>query len=147
SGKLLRLEISAEDIGELIGYSKTTVEAALRWLGSGPIENKGVQLARGLGLIHRGRRTALGYLDGILRKLYRTSRTVLTLLGRMLLGLGERDEERRREQREAKERAKQNAKTAAPVAAVPAATSESTSSGTDRYDVGLAELRRIREGL
>ena len=147
SGKLLRLEISAEDIGELIGYSKTTVEAALRWLSVGPIENKGVQLARGLGLIHRGRRTALGYLDGILRKLYRTSRTVLTLLGRMLLGLGERDEERKREQREAKERIKQDAKAAAAVAVVPAATSESTSSGTDRYDVGLAALRRIREGL
>ena len=147
SGKLLRLEISAEDIGELIGYSKTTVEAALRWLSVGPIEHQGVQLARGLGLIHRGRRTALGYLDGVLRKLYRTSRTVLTLLGRMLLGLGERDQERKREQREAKERAKQDAKAATPLAAVPAAASESTSSGTDRYDVGLAELRRIREGL
>ena len=73
TGKLLRLELSAEEIAELLGYSKSTVEAALRWLDSGPIEHQGAQLARGLGLIHRGRRTAWAYLDGQLRRVYRTS--------------------------------------------------------------------------
>jgi len=99
TGKLLRLEISAQELAELVGYSKATVEAALRWLGSGPIDYQGAQLARGLGLIHRSRRTAWGYLEGMFRRVYRTSRSVLTHFGRLLLGLGPRDEERKREQR------------------------------------------------
>ena len=63
------------------------------------ITQNDMQLARGLGLIHRGRRTAWAYLAGKLQRVYRTSRMVLTLMGRMLLGLGARkkeyDEERR----------------------------------------------------
>jgi len=90
TGKLLRLETSAQDIADLLGYSKSTVEAALRWLGCGPIEHHGVQVSRGLGLIHRGRRTALAYLCGALRRVYRTSRLVLTALGRILLGLAQK---------------------------------------------------------
>jgi hypothetical protein len=155
SGKLLRLEISAEEMAELLGYSKSTVEAALRWLDSGPIEYEGTQIARGLGLIHRGRRTAWGYLDGIFRRVYRTSRTVLTLLGRMLLGLGPRDEERKREQREAKARIQRDAKAPAPAATtVPEAKQGESRAGesppgpeADRYDVGLAAIRKICEAL
>ena len=82
TGKLLRLELSAEEIADLLGYSKTTVEAALRWLGAAPIEYHDDQLARGLGLIHRGRRTAWAFLEGHMRRVYRTSRTILTTLGR-----------------------------------------------------------------
>ena len=52
-----RLELSVEEIAELINYSKSTTEAALRWLGCGPIEYRGDILARGLEIIHRGRRT------------------------------------------------------------------------------------------
>jgi len=102
TGKLLRLEISAEEIAELLGYSKSTVEAALRWLDSGPIEHQGAQLSRGLGLIHRGRRTAWAYLEGQLRRVYRTSQLVLTMVGRALLGLLPSDAEHRREQRRAR---------------------------------------------
>jgi len=99
SGKLLRLEISAQEMADLLGYAKSTIESALRWLGSGPIDNKGAQLARGLGIIHRGRRTAFGFLDGVFRRVYRTSRLVLTLAGRVLLGLVDRVKERRNEER------------------------------------------------
>jgi hypothetical protein len=114
TGKLLRLELSAEEIAELLGYSKTTIEATLRWLDSGPIEYQGAQLARGLGIIHRGRRTAWAFLEGQLRRVYRTSRLVLTLVGRALLGLLPTDDEHRREQR----RARATQKTPPPVATI-----------------------------
>ena len=104
TGKLLRLELSAKDIADLLGYSKSTVEAALRILGVGPIIHHGEQIGRGLGLIHRGRRTAWGYLFGHMRRVYRTSRMVLTILGRMLLGLGDLDEHRAEKRRQAQER-------------------------------------------
>ncbi len=93
-GKLLRLELSAEDIGALLGYGKATIEAALRWLGCETIEYQGMQVSRGLGLVHRGRRTAWARLEGTLRRVYRTSRLILTGMGRMLLGLPAREEER-----------------------------------------------------
>lgn len=107
NGKLLRLEISAQDIADLLGYSKATVEACLRWLESGPIEYLGQQVARGLGIIHRGRRTAWAFLEGIKRRVYRTSRLVLTLFGRVALGLGDRDEERKKERRQQRRQQKQ----------------------------------------
>ena len=160
TGKLLRLEISAQEMADLLGYSKSTIESALRWLGSGPIDNKGVRLAHGLGIIHRGRRTAIGFLDGVLRRIYRTSRLVLTLVGRMLLGLGERDEERRREQREAKWRVRQNVKAATPAAHVQRVPLQEhpqchvddgggpgTDPAGDNYDVGRAWIRKIQSSL
>jgi len=90
---MLRLELSAGDIAKRLGFSKSTIEAALRWLGCGPIKHKGKKVARGIGLLHRARRTALGVLDGVLRPLYRTSINVLTKIGRKLLGLGAGKEE------------------------------------------------------
>ncbi|OGQ89548.1 MAG: hypothetical protein A2289_07170 [Deltaproteobacteria bacterium RIFOXYA12_FULL_58_15] len=99
--KMLLLELSAADIAELLKCSKSTAEATLRWLGSGPIIHHGEQITRGLGLIHRGRRTALGYLQGVLRKVYRTSRTMLTAMGRMMLGLGALEEYRKEQKRQA----------------------------------------------
>ena len=102
TGKLLQLELSAEEIAELLGYSKTTIEAALRWLSAGPIEYVGDQLARGLGFIHRGRRTAWAFLEGRMQRVYRTSKTVLTGFGRLPLGLVDRHDERLAEKRAAR---------------------------------------------
>lgn len=87
-----RLELSAEEIAELVTYSKSTVEAALRWLSCETIDYRGIQVARGLGIIHRGRRTGAAMVDGALKWVYRTSRIVITFLGRTLLGLPTEDE-------------------------------------------------------
>jgi hypothetical protein len=94
--KIAQLELSVEEIARLVGYSKATVEAVLRWLGCESIEYAGAQVSRGLNILHRGRRTgpALvpqtigGKIVRTLRMVYRTSRIVLTLVGRALLGLG-----------------------------------------------------------
>ena len=107
-GKILRFEVSAKDIAERLGISKSTVEAALRWLSCGPIIHHGEQISRGLGLIHRGRRTGLAFLDGKLRQVYRTSRIVLTALGRILLGLGAVDEQKAEKKRKARQYRKTN---------------------------------------
>ncbi len=95
--KLTRLELSAEEIAGLVHYSKATVEAVLRWLGCDTIEYDGAQVSRGIGILHRGRRTGIALVEGVRRFVYRTSRIVLTLLGRALLGLPSRDEERKQE--------------------------------------------------
>ncbi len=112
-GKILGIELSAQDIANLVGRSKATVEAVLRLIGCGPIEYKGVTYAHGLGLVHRRRRHGRGYLKGKLRWLYRTSSTMLTLLGRVFLGLVQRAKESR--QNKAKQKS-------APPTARPAAT-------------------------
>ncbi len=118
---MLRLEISAQDIADLLGYSKATVEACLRWLESGPIEYLGQQVARGLGIIHRGRRTAWAFLDGVKCRVYRTSRLVLTLFGRLALGLGDREEERKKERRQQRrQQEQQQQKASAPATTEPA---------------------------
>ncbi len=96
--KMLVLELSAQDIADVIKKSKSTVEAVLRWLACGPIEYKGAQVGRGLGIIHRGRRTAWAFLEGVLRRVYRTSKIVLTFVGRLLLGLTSLEDERKLEQ-------------------------------------------------
>ena len=87
SKKLRALELSADDIAKLIGRSSSVVKAALRWLGCGAIKYKGRHVADGFGFIHRARRTALAKLDGVLSRVYRTSRSVVTNLGRALLKL------------------------------------------------------------
>lgn len=110
--KLLRLEISAEEIGDLIGNSKATVEVALRWLGTEAIEYGGEVVARGLGMIHSGRRTAWAFLEGERKRVYRTSVRVLTIAGRLMLGLGLREDERKRERREKRWKEQQAAKNA-----------------------------------
>lgn len=152
TGKLLRLELSAEEMAELLGYSKSTVEAALRWLCPGPIEYNGNQIGRGLGIIHRGRRTAWAYLEGHLQRVYRTSRSVLTCLGRMLLGLGARDEERQHERSIMRERARATTKapSSAPVQgpAASAATQQATvGNGDATADVGREWLSKIQSYL
>lgn len=129
TGKLLRLELSAEEIGTLIHYSKTTVEAALRWLGSGPIEYAGQQVSRGIGLINRGRRTAWGYLEGKLRRIYRTSRVVLTSVGRLALGLGGSEEDRAEKRRE---RAQRRARVTAAPGSAGAATGQGAQAPPER---------------
>jgi hypothetical protein len=157
TGKLLQLELSADEIAKLLGYSKSTIEAALRWLDSGPIDYMGDQLARGLGLIHRGRRTAWAVLEGKLQRVYRTSRTVLTGVGRLLLGLGDRYDERLDEKRRARAhaRVKPEAPTSPPTQlpavgaggpgeAGPPPTADPTAQPAD---VGREWLRKIRETL
>jgi hypothetical protein len=157
TGKLLQLEISAEEIANLLGYSKSTIEAALRWLDSGPIDYMGDQLARGLGLVHRGRRTAWAILQGKLQRVYRTSKTVLTGLGRLVLGLGDRYDERLAEKRQARVHARH--KPEAPVqrqAVEPIVGAGGTGEGgpppnaaptAPSPDVGREWLRKIRETL
>ena len=150
TGKLLRLEISVAEIADLLGYSKTTVEAVLRWLGSGPIEYQGDQLSRGLGIIHRGRRTAFAYLDGVFRRVYRTSRLVLTMIGRMLLGLGPRDEERAKEKRQARARqqaevSREKAKQAAAIDDAPALAEQEHIQG--HGDDGGGDLQPDTSGM
>ena len=102
--KMLVLELSAQDIADVLHKSKSTVEAVLRWLGSGPIEYKGEQVSRGLGIVHRARRTGLAFLEGVLRRVYRTSKIVLTLVGRALLGLAAVEDERKQEKARAQPR-------------------------------------------
>ena len=122
TGKLLQLELSAEEIAELLGYSKTTIEAALRWLSVGPVEYMGDQLARGLGFIHRGRRTAWAFLEGKMQRVYRTSKTVLTGFGRLLVGLADRYDERQAEKRAARWRRQISIKTAPPATTIEPTT-------------------------
>ena len=157
SAKLLQLEISAEEIAQLLGYSKSTIEAALRWLDSGPIDYMGDQLARGLGLIHRGRRTAWAFLEGKMQRVYRTSKTVLTGLGRLVLGLGDRYDERLDEKRQA--RAREYAKQASPAPSQlqrPAVEAGGAGEGgppptadptAPPVDVGREWIRKIQETL
>lgn len=95
--KIIQLELSAEEIAGLVGYSKSTIEAVLRWLGCNRIDYEGQKVSHGLGVLHRGRRTAWAYIRGKLQRVYRTSRITLTSLGRMLLGLGLRAKERLRD--------------------------------------------------
>lgn len=85
--RISALELSAADIAALVDYSKSTVEAVLRWLGSETIEYEGAQVSRGLGVLDRVRRKGPALVDGALRFVYRTSRIVLTIVGRALLGL------------------------------------------------------------
>jgi hypothetical protein len=117
--KLLRLELSAQEIADLLGYSKSTIEAALRWLGCGTIEYRGDVFGKGIGLIHRARRTAWAFLEGRFQKVYRTSKTLLTLFGRMVCGLGARDDERRKEQQKVKSMAQKAAAATPPSPASP----------------------------
>ena len=156
TGKLLQLEISAEEIANLLGYSKSTIEAAMRWLDSGPIDYMGDQLARGLGLIHRGRRTAWAFLEGKMQRVYRTSKTVLTGLGRLVLGLGDRYDERLDEKRQARAHARSKQETMAPSeqqqAGVTMGIGEggpppNADSAAPPVDVGRDWIRKIREKL
>jgi hypothetical protein len=157
TGKLLQLEISAEEIANLLGYSKSTIEAALRWLDVNPIDYMGDQIARGLGLIHRGRRTAWAFLEGKMQRVYRTSKTVLTGLGRLVLGLGERYDERLEEKRQARAHARAKPEAPAPSQAQkPPPGAEETGQGgppptaapaAPPADVGREWLRKIRETL
>ncbi len=112
--KILALELSVQEIAKLLKYSKSTVEAALRWLGSGPIDHHDQQVARGLGLIHRARRTGLAFLEGELRRVYRTSKLGLSVFGRLLLGLIDRDDERKQEKAEKRNAGKQSTEPKAP---------------------------------
>ena len=155
TGKLLQLEISAEEIADLLGYSKSTIEAAMRWLDSGPIDYMGDQLARGLGLIHRGRRTAWAFLEGKMQRVYRTSKTVLTGLGRLVLGLGDRYDERLDEKRQARAHAKRPAPSQQPAAqsaaaSTPASTSDPppiSSGEAPPEDVGRHWIRKVIDSL
>ena len=156
TGKLLQLEISAEEIADLLGYSKSTIEAAMRWLDSGPIDYMGDQLARGLGLIHRGRRTAWAFLEGKLQRVYRTSKTVLTGLGRLVLGLGDRYDERLDEKRQARAHARAKPEAPAPSEQQQASVTVGVGEGgpppnadpmAPPADVGRDWIRKIREKL
>ncbi|MFC1610923.1 hypothetical protein ACFL6C_08185 [Myxococcota bacterium] len=154
TGKLLRLELSAQEIGELIGYSKATVEAAIRWLGCEPIEVGGDIYGRGIGMIHSGRRTAWAYLEGQLKRVYRTSRRILTNLGRLMLGLGQRDVERQKERREQRRREIVEAKKEAELPSPPPPRREQTHvAGLETVDepvtddVGRSYLQQIKDTL
>ena len=47
------LELSVAEIARIAGYSKSQVEAAMRWLGTSVIYYKGKPVAKGLGIIER----------------------------------------------------------------------------------------------
>ena len=160
TGKLLQLELSAEEIAELLGYSKTTIEAALRWLDAGPIDYLGDQLARGLGVLHRGRRTAWAFLEGKMQRVYRTSKTVLTGIGRLLLGLHDRYDERQAEKRAARARLYASTKAAPPATATEPPTehhhieglgSDGGGQGAEPFaappDIGREWLRKIQSSF
>ena len=160
TGKLLQLELSAEEIAELLGYSKTTIEAAMRWLDSGPIDYLGDQLARGLGVLHRGRRTAWAFLEGKMQRVYRTSKTVLTGIGRLLLGLHDRYDERKAEKRAARWRRHTGISTTPPATTIDPPTerqhiqglgSDGGGQGADPFaappDVGREWLRKIQSSF
>lgn len=82
---MLDLQLSVEDIARVVGYSKSVVEAALRWLGSDPIIHRGQLVSRGLGYITRVRRKAKAIVQGVLKSVYRTSETALSRIGRGIL--------------------------------------------------------------
>ena len=121
-GKILRLELSAGDIARLIRRSKSTVEAALRFLDCSRIVYKGADYGRALGILHRCRRYGPAFLDGERRFVHRTSSIVLTLVGRLHLRLPYRADERRVEQRQAKACAPRQPPAAAPRAPTADAT-------------------------
>jgi len=133
--KISALELSADEIATLVGYSKSTVEAVLRWLGSEAIECEGAQVSRGLGVLDRIRRTGPALVDGVVRFVYRTTRIVITLVGRALLGLAIGAVEPRSPVRNAP-------RPAAPLAEPAAACSEPFAS-----DLGRCWLERIRDSL
>jgi hypothetical protein len=81
------LELSAEEIARLAGYSKSQVEAALRWLGDQPITYLGKQIALGLGFIKRTTRKGKLMICNTVRGVFRTSLTQLSAIGRSLIGL------------------------------------------------------------
>ena len=143
--KMLVLELSAQDIADVLHKSKSTVEAVLRWLGSGPIEYKGEQVSRGLGIVHRARRTGLAYLEGVLRRVYRTSKIVLTLIGRALLGLPSAEDERKREKARAQPRKQSKAPASQPhQSEQDSAVAEEAAASTE---VGRAWIKRIYASL
>ena len=85
---MLEFEMSVKDIAEAVGYSKSAVEAALRWLSGEPIVYQRMQVARGLGYVSRARRKAKAFVQGVYQNVYRTTQTALTLIGRAFVGLG-----------------------------------------------------------
>ncbi len=83
-----RMELSAEEIGELLHASASTVKAALRVLGCNRLRYKGVDAdVAPAGILHRARRTCDGVKDGVRQRLYRTSAIALTHTGRSMLRL------------------------------------------------------------
>ena len=144
------LELSVQEIAKLLKYSKSTIEAALRWLGSGPIEHLGRQVARGIGLIHRARRTGLAFLEGELQRVYRTSKLGLTVFGRLLLGLVDRDGERKQEKAEQRDT---NKKPKEPKASIsqPTQQSEQKPAAVEEAaaptEVGKSWIKRILGSL
>lgn len=87
SRRMTVLELSAAEIAGLVGYSKSVVEAAFRWLGSEPITYFGLQLTHGLRYIERSRREANAFVAGVFREVYRTSKSRLTAIGGALVGI------------------------------------------------------------
>jgi len=157
SGKLIRLELSIQEIADLVGYSKATVASCLRWLGSEAIDYEGQPVARGLGFIHRGRRTAWAFLDRVRKRVYRTSRLILTLYGRLALGLGDRSLERKKEKRQQRHQQKQTHKESPPAVEVERREEQHVQSkaggdgGPDddaaAEDVGKSWIQRIHRTL
>jgi len=149
--KILLFEISAKEIAKILKYSKSTIEAALRWLGSGPIEYRGAQIAQGIGFIHRARRTGAAFLKGKLQRIYRTSKLSLTTFGRAALGLISRDDEKKREKRAARqeERKQLKKKTASKVTSIHQLEIKHAAAKEDASttEVGKSWLKNILNSL
>lgn len=86
-GRLLTLELGLEELAELLGVAKSTVALAVRWLGCEDFEAAPGVMVRALGFVQRVRRAAMAELDGVRRKVYRTSKSFLTEIGKQLLGV------------------------------------------------------------
>jgi len=108
-GPILVLELSAKEIAEKVGYSRSTVQAALRWLCDDPIHVWGVWVASGLGILNRKKRFAMAMFDGQPAPASITSTIHLTLRGKILLHLipGRKEKtqppQRRRQRRKTKQ--------------------------------------------
>lgn len=82
---MLHLELSARELALRTKYSKSTIEAALRWLRPDPIRVKGKIVAHGLGIIQCQVRKGIALVGDHLMGVYRTSIRSLTVAGMQLL--------------------------------------------------------------
>lgn len=94
---ILQLDLALRQMAEILKYNRQTICAAMRWLGTQCIryaprhmqihERDKEEFCRGIGWLHRARRTGYAYIDGKRTKVYRTSLMVLTSEGLAALKL------------------------------------------------------------
>lgn len=90
-GPIPVLELSAAEIAAKAGYSRSTIQAALRWLCGDPIHVWGVWVADGIGVLLRRKRYAVALVNGQPKMASRTSTIEVSVTGKLLLGLLQTD--------------------------------------------------------